>query len=241
MPVGDTALAAFFAAAMTNITLNPASGSTSSSRNVALAIDATLGLFSIASAIYGYPRVAKCKRQVAALNQMPLGSTTASTFSAPPSPRPVPVPAPAQRNQRLAVLEFQGKDLEPDVLMTFSDTVRGGVLQAVEGYGIVVMTRENMLVLLREKGGRECSEGDCEVETARNLGADYVVSGKVVHMERTYVITLKLHETKGGNLLSSDTIDGASQVELLRALREHGRQLMTSAFGPGQNPAVPNR
>jgi TolB-like protein len=154
---------------------------------------------------------------------------------------PVLGPAPAKRNQRLAVLEFQGKDLDPDVLMTFSDTVRGGVLQAVDGYGVVVMTRENMLVLLKEKGGRECGEGDCEVETARNLGADYVVSGKVVHMERTQVITLKLHETKGGNLLGSDTIEGANQVELLRALREHGRQLMTSAFSPDQNPAAPDR
>jgi TolB-like protein len=119
--------------------------------------------------------------------------------------------------------------------MTFSDTVRGGVLQAVDRYGVAVMTRENMLVLLKDKG-QECAEGNCEVETARNIGADYVVSGKVVHMERTFVITLKLHETKGGSLLSTDTVEGASQVELMRALREHGRQLMTAAFAPATAP-----
>ena len=133
----------------------------------------------------------------------------------------------------MAVLEFQGKDLDPDILMTFSDTVRGGTLQALEPYGVVGMTRENMLVLLRDMGKKECGEGDCEVETARNIGADYVISGKVVRVEQSYFVTLKLHETQGGSLLGTDTVEGASQVELLRALREHARQLTTAAFGPG--------
>jgi hypothetical protein len=46
------------------------------------------------------------------------------------------------------------------------------------------------------------------------------------------MVTLKLHETKGGSLLGTDTVEGASQVDLLRSLRERGRQLLTSAFGP---------
>jgi TolB-like protein len=133
-------------------------------------------------------------------------------------------------NKRLAVLEFQGKNLDSDVLMTYSDTIRGGALQGLEGHGVVVMTRENMLVLLRDMGKQECGEGDCEVETARNIGADYVISGKVVRMEQLYVVTLKLHETKGGSLLSADTVESSSQVDLMRSLREHGRQLTTAAF-----------
>jgi hypothetical protein len=48
----------------------------------------------------------------------------------------------------------------------------------------------------------------------------------------TVIVTLKLHETKGGSLLGTDTVEGASQVDLLRSLRERGRQLLTSAFGP---------
>jgi TolB-like protein len=134
-------------------------------------------------------------------------------------------------NKRLAVLEFQGKSMDQDILMTFSDTIRGGALQGLEGYGVVVMTRENMLVLLRDMGKQECGEGDCEVETARNIGADYVISGKVVRIEQLYVVTLKLHETQGGSLLGTETVEGASQVELMRSLREHGRQLTSAAFG----------
>jgi TolB-like protein len=135
-------------------------------------------------------------------------------------------------NQRLAVLEFQGRGLEDDILMTLSDTVRGGALQGLQGHGVVVITRENMLVLLKDMGKQQCEEGDCEVETARNIGADYVVSGKCVRVENLYVVTLKLHETKGGSLLGTDTVEGASTVDLLHLLREHGRRLMIGAFGP---------
>jgi TolB-like protein len=139
-------------------------------------------------------------------------------------------------NKRLAVLEFQGKNLDQDILMTFSDTIRGGALQGIQGHGVVVMTRENMLVLLKDMGKQDCGEGDCEVETARNIGADYVISGKVVRMEQLYVVTLKLHETKGGSLLGADAAEGSSQVELLGLLREHARQLTTAAFSPRLAP-----
>ena len=85
--------------------------------------------------------------------------------------------------------------------------------------------------LLRDMGKQECEEGDCEVETARNIGADYVISGKVVRIEQLYVVTLKLHETQGGSLLGTETVEGPSQVELMRSLREHGRKLTSAAFG----------
>ena len=158
----------------------------------------------------------------------------APTVRGPPAPvRQSAVAAAAQRgNKRLAVLEFQGRNLDQDVLMTFSDTVRGGALQGLEGRGVVVMTRENMLVLLRDMGKKECGEGECEVETARNIGADYVVSGKVVRMEQIYVVTLKLHETQGGSLIGTDTVEAASQVDLLRTLRERARLVTNAAFGP---------
>jgi len=201
-----------------------------------------MALTGLASAIYGFHYVAKCKKQE------PI-QPIFEPYSAPPAGSGPPgfAPPPAGfatvqvRGKHMAVLEFQGKDLDPDILMTFSDTVRGGTLQALEPHGVVVMTRENMLVLLRDMGKKECGEGDCEVETARNIGADYVISGKVVRVEQSYFVTLKLHETQGGSLLGTDTVEGASQVELLRSLREHARQLTAAAFGPNQDPGLPTR
>jgi len=159
-----------------------------------------------------------------------------STVSGPPVPvRQSAVSAAAQKgNKRMAVLEFAGKNLDQDILMTFSDTVRGGALQGIEGRGVMVMTRENMQVLLRDMGKQDCGEGECEVETARNIGADYVISGKVVRMEQIYVVTLKLHETQGGSLIGTDTVEASSQVDLLRSLHEHARQVTTNAFSARQ-------
>jgi TolB-like protein len=128
--------------------------------------------------------------------------------------------------RRLAVLEFSGRMLEEDVLGAFSDAVRGGAVEGLVGRDVKVMTRENMMVLLRDMGKSECSEGDCEVETARNIGADFVVSASVVHIENSFVITLKLHEAKEGGLLATDNIQANTQLEALNQLRQHGRDLV---------------
>jgi TolB-like protein len=256
MPGLDTAAAALFAipaivyASMSKeeyIKLESSSSSSPPDPNGRFALAAGFGgmaLTGLASAIYGYYYVAKCKQQVAT---EPVAEPYFAPQMLPSPPPPAPVPpspvfaAVQVRGKHLAVLEFQGKDLDQDILMTFSDTVRGGALQGLQPHGVVVMTRENMLVLLRGMGKRECAEGDCEVETARNIGADYVISGKVVRVEQVYFVTLKLHEAQGGSLLGTDTVEGASQVEVLRSLREHARQLTTAAFGPGPDSVLPTR
>jgi len=230
-PVLDTTVLAC-SATMGMIEL-PSNKNSASDKITGLAIFGPMGAAALASAIYGYYYVAKCKKQRPAT---PIAESSVAPRSlygqaTPPLPSPVQV-----RGKRLAVLEFQGKNLDPDILMTFSDAVRGGALQGLDPYGVVVMTRENIQVRLRDMGKQECGEGDCEIETARNMGADYVITGKVVRMEQLYVVVLKLHETQIGSLLGTGTVDGASQVELMRSLRERGRQLTSAAFGPGPAP-----
>lgn len=139
-------------------------------------------------------------------------------------------------HRRLAVLEFSGRNLEADVLGAFSDAVRGGAVEGLVGRDVKVMTRENMMVLLRDMGKSECAEGDCEVETARNIGADFVVSASVVHIENSFVITLKLHESKEGGLLATDAIQANTLLETLSQLRQHGRDLLAINIGPTGAP-----
>jgi TolB-like protein len=133
--------------------------------------------------------------------------------------------------KRLAVLELKAARMEGDVLDAFADAVRGGAVDGVAGRGVDVMTRENMMVLLREMGRKDCTEGDCEVETARNIGADFVVSGSVARVEQAYVVTLKLHETKGGSLLGTEMVQARSQLDLLSLLRERGQKLAARIVG----------
>jgi tetratricopeptide (TPR) repeat protein len=134
--------------------------------------------------------------------------------------------------KRLAVLEFSGAKIQGDVLDIFADTVRGGVVDGLAGRGVQVLSRENMMVLLKEMGKKACGEGDCEVETARNIGVDFVVSGSVVLIDQSFVVTLKLHETKGGSLLAVDQAAAPTQVEVLRQLREAGRKIVADNVGP---------
>lgn len=134
--------------------------------------------------------------------------------------------------RRLAVLEFQGLKLEAEVLSTFSDAVRGGAVEGLQTSNTKVITHENMMVLLREMGKTDCVEGDCEVETARSIGADFVISGLVVHIENSYVVTLKLHETKDGGLLATDTVQTPTQLEILSQLRDHGQALVAKKILP---------
>jgi hypothetical protein len=106
--------------------------------------------------------------------------------------------------RRLAVLEFHGA-IDPAILAILSDQARAAAVEAGRAQGVAVMTRENLAAILKDmgRGTAACSDGECEVETARNIGADLVVTGEVVKIQDTLLLTMKLFESKGGTLLAS--------------------------------------
>src|ERR1700694_4580965 len=117
----------------------------------------------------------------------------------------------------LSVLELHNKldaaDRKAVDASYISDRIRAEVLDAK--LGVQVMTRENMLVLLQAQGkSLENCEGECEVDTGRRLGADYVVSGEVLRVGASLKATLKLHDTHSGTLLGAVSASGVD-VEAL--------------------------
>jgi TolB-like protein len=156
----------------------------------------------------------------------PIPSLTSGT---PPPPPPPPPPVRA-KTKLLAVLEFKGKNLDNDLLDAFTDEVRGGAVNGLLGHGVEVFSRESTMVLLKNMGSLDCAEGDCEVETARNIGADFAVTGTVVLIEGTYAVTLKLHDVGKASLVGTESVEAASKIELKRALREAGRKIVTRLF-----------
>lgn len=137
----------------------------------------------------------------------------------------------ATTEKRLAVLEFRG-GIPVDALMVLADSARAGALSALEGKRYLVMTRESMATILKDMGMGECSEGECEVETARNIGADLVVTGEVTSIDGRYVVTLKLHETLKGALLATGQVDGANQFGLLSDVRAAVATLVRDGLNP---------
>ena len=135
--------------------------------------------------------------------------------------------APVISAGKLAVLDFKSyaNDFKPEDVRYFSDLVRGATLRAAPG--LEVMTRENLLVLLKATGKDlgQC-EGECEVDTGRRIGADAVVSGDVLKVGSRYKMSLKLHETHGGRLLSTSVASGKTIDELDEAVQRAAEDLL---------------
>jgi TolB-like protein len=132
---------------------------------------------------------------------------------------------------RVAVLELRGK-LSRGQLAVMSDKVRGGVLAAVAGKSFVVMSRENMAILLKAQG-KTCEGvlGSCEVETGRNIGAAYVVSGSVEDMgSGLMLVLLKVHNTETGALTGAGDVRGTQVIELIDKLPRISMQIMTETL-----------
>lgn len=131
----------------------------------------------------------------------------------------------------LAVLDFKNRLRGPEAEQVdapyFANVVRATCKR--QAPGLKIMTRENVLVLLQASGKRlEDCEGECEVDTARRLGADYVLSGDLLKVGQSFKLDLRLHETKDGQLLSGTTISGKTVDELDAGTTQAVSELLAS-------------
>ncbi len=145
----------------------------------------------------------------------------------------LPGRAEAAEKARVAVLELKGS-LKRAELGVLSDQIRAGVVQGTQGKDLVVMSRENMAILLKDMG-RDCVdvEGECEVETGRNLQAAYVVSGNVVQMGGEWLCTVKVHDVGSGAFMRSAIVRGKGVMDLVEGLPGTVASLMHQALGGG--------
>ena len=92
--------------------------------------------------------------------------------------------------QWLAVLEFSGVGVDSDILHKLSDQSRIASSNTLPADQYHVMTRESMLEILADMGkDSSCFSGKCEIEIARNIGADYVITGDLLEIDDTYLLT----------------------------------------------------
>ena len=85
--------------------------------------------------------------------------------------------------------------------------------------GEEIYTRENMLMMLSDMGkSAECMEGSCEVEIARNIGADYVVSGKVTKRGSTIILQMNFMKPEG-TLLATEELTDTDELALQQSVK----------------------
>jgi TolB-like protein len=152
----------------------------------------------------------------------------------------------ASASGKLAVLELKNKLPKQDragIDATFlTDSVRMGAID--RSSGLEVMTRENVLVLLEASGRKlEDCEGECEVETGRRLGADYIVSGELLKFGSSLKVNLRLHDTRSGALLAGALVTGKSADDLdggmEKALDKLFKPLVATAAKPAEVAKAP--
>lgn len=152
--------------------------------------------------------------------------------AAPPAAAPAPARTAAPSRDRLpdgaqvAILDLQHtKAFTVDDARYLTDVVRGAVL--AQAPRLSVMTRENLLVLLQASGKdlADC-EGECEVDTARRIGVDAVVSGDVLKFGARYKVSLKLHASKSGRLLATAVASGETLEALDTELQQRAAELL---------------
>lgn len=106
--------------------------------------------------------------------------------------------------KRLVVLDFVGMDVDAPMLSLLTEQAIAGTVQVIDKNEVLVMTRESTIQIMKDMGKDvNCIGGQCEVEVARNIGADYVVSGSVTQTGMEVALTLKLHDSYTGALLFS--------------------------------------
>jgi hypothetical protein len=120
-----------------------------------------------------------------------------------------------------------------------SDEARAGALDAVKKKGTLVMTRESMSAVVADMG--ECAgEGACEVETARNIGATFVVTGDITKMGTGLALSMKLFDVKSGALLATDSIEEKNARALKASIRARTKALLADAtIKPGITFCIP--
>jgi hypothetical protein len=116
------------------------------------------------------------------------------------------------QGRSIAVLEFKNHvSGYGQSASYFTDRVRGILVDVAPA--AKVFTRENILVLLSGRNLADC-EGECEVETARRIGADLVVSGDLRRVGATLVLSMRLHEAASARLISAASASGAKPEEI---------------------------
>ncbi|MEE2787218.1 MAG: PEGA domain-containing protein [Myxococcota bacterium] len=154
---------------------------------------------------------------------------TAALLAVPPS-----LSATSSKTKKIAVLTLRNDtELKATQVAYLTEQIRATALR-LPAAKYTVMTAENMMEMLPPgTDDLAACEGDCEVETGRNIGADYVVTGSLVRFGQTYKTFLKLHDTKTARLLttakaSARSID-AFEKRLERAAYRLMRPLRTAS------------
>ncbi len=116
-------------------------------------------------------------------------------------------------------------------LSMLGDAIRGEAAETLRSRGVQVMTEETTLMLLEQSSVdlSQC-EGECEVETARNMRADWLITSKVVRFGNQFSLSLNLIHSESASVMGSKTLV-VERMEELATLAVEGTRYLCQRTG----------
>jgi len=150
----------------------------------------------------------------------------------------ITVAAKATAKHRVAVLDFRNSgvvtDQEADEI---TDIVRSAARAVLPVSSFLIMTKENIYELLPPE--RELADciGECAIETGREIGADFVVTGEIRLFGGQPRVAFELYNMRDGNLLNDGRVSGRNVLEIEEPLMSESRLLLgVLRLGGGEQP-----
>lgn len=133
--------------------------------------------------------------------------------------------------KRIAVLQLSNRlEMSPAEIEYLTGIVRLEAAKRLPS-SYLVMTQENILSLLPPEKTLEDCQGECEVDIGRLLGARYIITGEVLRFGSSLRLTLRLHDTSSGRLISSEIAKG-KQIEDLEEPTARSIQTLLQSLNP---------
>ena len=142
-------------------------------------------------------------------------------------------PTNAEPRPMLAVLDFvsAGADVTETELSLLTDVSRAEARRAL-GSAYTIITQESIQQLLKAHGKTlEQCQGECETETGKLLGAELVVSGRVMKAFGKLKVNLKLHRTDPPELLDARVLTVDTLPELESGVKEATSGVLSALTG----------
>lgn len=114
-----------------------------------------------------------------------------------------------------------GSGLTTEQLSVLAQAARGELANGLRGLGVTILSEETTYTLLREQSVDISScDSDCELEIARNLQTDYLLTLNVVSFGAWWTVQGNLIQTASGKLLEGQTRECSSQIILRQTTQD---------------------
>lgn len=111
------------------------------------------------------------------------------------------------------------------------DLIRDEAANALSSSGWTVLSGENTYAVLRDNGvdPTHCGEGECHVQTARELNVEMFLSGAVQFVDDQLVASIRLMVTKTGRIVASERLEGTNTTALFRVFQGGSKKFFERA------------